>query len=50
MIFWEESIIISKPDQQRFYLNAGNLKTGTILIFEVKQENGAVLNKKVIKL
>lgn len=44
------TIINSKPDQQSFNLNAGNLKTGAVLIFEVKLENGNVLNKKAIKM
>ena len=44
------TIINSKPNQQSFYLNAGNLKTGAVLIFEVKLENGTILNKKAIKM
>ena len=44
------TIIDSKPDQQSFYLNASNLKTGAVLIFEVKLENGVILNKKAIKM
>ena len=44
------TIINSKPEQQSFYLNAGNLKTGAVLIFEVKLENGTILNKKAIKM
>ena len=43
-------IINSKPEQQSFNLNASNLKTGAVLIFEVKLENGSILNKKAIKL
>ena len=43
-------IMSSKPNQQRFNLNAGNLKTGAVLIFEVKLENGTILNKKAIKM
>ena len=44
------TIMRSKPDLQSFYLDANNLKTGAVLIFEVKLENGSVLNKKAIKL
>ena len=44
------TIMSSKPNQQSFNLNAGNLKTGAVLIFEVKLENGTILNKKAIKM
>ena len=44
------TIMSSKPNQQSFYLNANNLKTGAVLIFEVKLENGTILNKKAIKM
>ena len=44
------TIMSSKPNQQSFYLNAGNLKTGAVLIFEVKLENGTILNKKAIRM
>ena len=43
-------IMSSKPDQQSFYMNANSLKTGAVLIFEVKLENGTILNKKAIKM
>jgi hypothetical protein len=44
------TIMSSKPNQQSFNLNAGNLKTGAVLIFEVKLENGTILNKKTIRM
>lgn len=43
-------VMNQRPNLQSFYLDAGSIKQGAVLIFEVKLENGNVLNKKAIKL
>ncbi len=44
------NIEVSRPNLQSFYLDVPQAQTGAVLIFEVKLENGSVLNKKAIKL
>ena len=44
------NIEVSRPNLQSFYLDVPQAQTGAVLIFEVKLDNGSVLNKKAIKL
>ncbi len=42
-------ILNQHPNKQSFNVQTENIKQGTVLIFEVTLENGAILNKKTIK-
>jgi hypothetical protein len=42
-------VLQQKPNKQSFNVQTFNVKQGTVLIFEVTLENGAILNKKTIK-
>ncbi|MFD1316858.1 choice-of-anchor D domain-containing protein [Namhaeicola litoreus] len=44
------NIEVKRPNLQSFYLDVPQAQTGAVLIFEVKLENGSILNKKAIKL
>ena len=42
-------VFSGKPNQLSFYMDANNLRNGSVLIVQVELENGIVLRKKVIK-
>jgi hypothetical protein len=42
-------ILQQKPDKQSFNVQVDQIKQGTVLIFEVTLDNGAILNKKTIR-